>query len=113
MTILERYNAALDERAALMRDEAAKAKRAGDERRHSLFLMQASMLGDMLKQQGKVEHNLIRPGIMQLEIDLMRRQAAGFEARGDFDAADQARVKADTIRWAQDTLRAREAEGDE
>ncbi|MBO4298109.1 MAG: hypothetical protein J5602_08410 [Clostridia bacterium] len=113
MTILERYNAALDERAAAMRAEAAAARQSGDERRHSLFLMQASMLGDMLKQLGKVEHNRIRAGILQSEIDFMTRQAASFEARGDFDAADQARVKADTIRWAQDALRRLEAEGDE
>lgn len=113
MTILERYNAALDERAAAMRAEAENAKKAGDERRRSLFLMQASMLGDMLKQLGRVEHNRIREGILQAEINLMTGQAASFEARGDFDAADQARVKADTIRWALDTLRAQEAEGDE
>ncbi len=111
MTILERYNAALDERAAAMRAEAAK--QADDERRHSLFLMQASMLGDMLKQLGRAEHTRIRAGILQAEIDLMTGRAAGLESRGDFDAADQTRVKADTIRWALDTLRRLEAEGDE
>ena len=113
MTILEHYNAALDERAAGMRARAAKARADGDERALSIFLMQASMLGDMLRQLGRVEHTGARPGILQAEIGMMTRQADEFEKRGDYDSADRSRIKAGTVRWALDTLRRLEAEGDE
>ena len=113
MTVLERYNAALDEQAARMLEEAENASQAGDERRRSLFLMQASMLGDMLKALGRVEHTHARTGILQAQIDSFTAQAAVQENRGDYDAADQARVKADTIRWALHILRLLEADGDE
>ena len=113
MTILERYNSALEARAEAMRAEAAAAKAQGDERGHSIGLMKASMLGDMLRQLGRVDHAGIRPGILDSEIGLMTRQAASHEAKGDFDAADRARVKAETIRFALETLRKLEAEGDE
>ena len=71
------------------------------------------MLGDMLRQLGRVDHAGIRPGILDSEIDFMTRQAASHEARGDFDSADRAREKAGTIRFALETLRRLEAEGDE
>ena len=111
--IFERYDAALDARAAAERKKAEEARRRWDEREKSLCLMRASMLGDMLKQLGRWEHRKIRPGLLQAEIDLMLRQAGEYGKKQDFDAANQAEVKAETIRWALDTLRALEAETDE
>ena len=110
MSVLEKYNAALDGRAAQMREAAARAKEAGDERGHSICLMQASMLGDMLKAIGRVDHEGIRPGLLGDEVKLMEKQAEDARKRDDFDQEDRLRVKAATIRWAMDTLRGLEAE---
>lgn len=110
MSVLEKYNAALDERAAKMREAAARAKEAGDERQHSICLMQASMLGDMLKMIGKVDHEGIRPDLLGDTVKLMEKQAEEARKRDDFDLEDRQKVKADTIRWAMDTLRGLEAE---
>ena len=46
-------------------------------------------------------------------VGLTDAKNALIEAKGDFDAADRARVKAETIRFALETLRKLEAEGDE
>ena len=107
MSVLEKYNAALDERAAKMREAAARAKEAGDERQHSLCLMQAIMLGDLLKAMGKVDHEGIRPGLMEDTVGQMEKQAEDARKRDDFDLVDR---QAATIRWALDTLRKLEAE---
>lgn len=101
MTILERYNAALDERAAA---ERTLAQACTDEREHSLHLMQANMLGDMLKALGRVQHEGLRPNALRAQIDALRAQAEKQTAMEDFDAADRALVKARTVEWAMETL---------
>ena len=105
MTVLEKYNLALDRRAKEERERAAQAKACGDERGHSIHLMQCSMLGDMLKALGRVEHEGLRPGVLQAQIDALLCESERRQAQGDFDAADRARVKAETIDWARRTLK--------
>ena len=109
MNTLEAYYAALDARAEAFRAEAAQAEARGDERAHSLALMRASMLGDMLKVLGRVEHDG-RRGMLQAQIDRCEQQARQQAGRGDYDAADRERIKAETIRWARETLEKLEAE---
>lgn len=109
MNLLEQYNLALDRRAAQEREKAAQAKERGDERRHSIHLMCASMLGDMLKALGRVQHEGIRPNALQKQIDALTTEEQRLQARGDYDAADRARVKAETIAWAQNVLKELEA----
>lgn len=102
MDILELYNAALDRRAAEERDRAEAC--AQDEREHSIHLMQASMLGDMLKALGRVQHEGQRPNALRAQIDSLKAQAEKQQALGDYDAADRDLIKARTVEWALDTL---------
>ena len=104
MSILEKYYALLDGRSAQERGKAAEAKASGDERGHSIHLMQASMLGDMLKVLGRVQHEGARPGVLQAQIDSLKTEEEKQREKGDFDSADRARIKAETIAWAQRTL---------
>lgn len=104
MNVLENYNEALDKRAAQERRMAAQAKSRGDEREHSMHLMQASMLGDMLKVMGRVSHDGSRPGMLSAQIAALQKEAEAQQAKGDYDAADRARVKANIIEWAKNTL---------
>ena len=108
MTVLELYNAALDERAEQERSLARAA--SGDERAHSLHLMQASMLGDMLKVLGRVQHEGRRPDVLQKQIDTLSAEAERLRAQEDFDQADRTLVKMQTIAWAQETLKRLEQE---
>lgn len=110
MDFQERYRQILAEEAARHREAAAKAKARGDERTHSVELMQASMLGPMLEQLGKVEHEKIRPGLLQKEIDFMLGEQKRYEAMNDYDQADRWRLKAETARFALQALRTLEAE---
>ena len=110
MSFFEEYCRILAEEAGRHRDAAAQAKALGDERTHSLELMQASMLGPMLEQFGRVEHEKLRPGIMQKQIDAARSEQQRYEALGDFDQADRFRIKAETIVFALEALRKLEAE---
>ena len=110
MTILEQYNRALDAKAAEYRAKADSARLQGDERGRSICLMQASMLGDMLKQLGRVEHEGVRPGILQKEIDLMEENARRIRSAGDLDKAEREQIKGQTIRFAQSELRRLEGE---
>lgn len=105
MNILEQYNLALDRRAAEEREKAVRAKARGDEREHSIHLMCSSMLGDMLKVMGRVQHEGARPDILDKQIVSLEQEAERQQARGDYDSADRARIKAQTIAWAQNTLR--------
>ena len=109
MNVLEKYNAALDARAEEFRVEAEHAKQRGDERDHSMALMQQSMLGDMLKALGRAEHES-RRGILQKQIDAAEQSALTHRQCGDFDAADRDAIKARTIRWAKELLERLEAE---
>lgn len=105
MDILEKYYSALDHRAAEEHNKAMKANARGDEREHSIHLMCSSMLGDMLKVLGRVEHTRQRPGILQTQIDTLLREADKQKSIGDFDAADRTRIKAETIAWAMSVLK--------
>ena len=109
MIFFEEYCKILAKEAGKHRDAAAQAKALGDERTNSLELMQASMLGPMLEQFGRVEHEKLRPGIMQQQIDAARSEQQRHEALGDFDQADRFRIKAETIVFALDVLRKLEA----
>ena len=109
MQLLEKYNAALDARAAEYREAAVRAEAQGDERLHSLNLMRCSMLGDMLKALGRVEHEG-RRGTLRRQAEAASERAAVAEGRGDFDAADRERIKAETILWAREQLERLEAE---
>lgn len=102
MDILKAYNAALDERAA---EERARAEAcSSDERERSIHLMQASMLGDMLKALGRVQHQGLRPGVLRAQIDTLTAQAEKERAQEDFDACDRTLTKARTIEWALNRL---------
>ena len=111
MDIIERYDAALDAKAAEFHEQADQARLRGDERAHSIALMRESMLGDMLKQLGRAEHTA-RRGVLQRLIDAAGQRAAMLRDRDDFDGADREALKAETIRWALDTLRRLEAENE-
>ena len=110
MSFFEEYCKILADEAEKHRDAAAQAKACGDERTHSMELMQASMLGPMLEQFGRVEHEKLRPGIMQQQIDAARSEQQRHEALGDFDQADRFRIKAEMIVFALEALRKLEAE---
>lgn len=104
MEILEAYNRALDEAAEAHRALAASAKAQEDERTCSIELMQASMLGDMLKTFGRVQHLGKKPNAMQGLIASFTTEAEEQKALGDYDASDRAQIKADVIRFALTTL---------
>ncbi len=101
--MLEKYEAALDEKAAEHRRAAAEARSRADEREASLHLMCASMLGEMLKVLGRVEHEG-RRGNLQKLADAAAARAEAARARGDYDMYDQERIKAATILWAKEQL---------
>ena len=108
MSIIEQYDAALDAKAAEFHAQAEQARLRGDERAHSIALMRESMLGDMLKQLGRVDHGA-RRGILQGQIEAAGRKAEALRARDDFDGADREALKVETICFAMDTLRQLEA----
>jgi hypothetical protein len=110
MTLPETYNSILDAKAAEYREKAKAARAQGDERTHSICLMQASMLGDMLKQLGRVDHEGIRPGILEKEADFLEQNAERIRLTGDLDAAEREHIKARTTRFALEELRRLEAE---
>lgn len=102
---LEKYCETLDMWAAEEKQNASQAKESGDERMHSIFLMKASMMGDMLKMLGKVEMNHIRPGIMEKNIAFLTAESERLKGMDDYDAADRALIKAETIRRAWKLLK--------
>lgn len=102
---LERYCETLDQWSAEERTKAAQAKKTGNEREHSICLMKASMLGDMLKTLGRVELTGVRPGIMKKEIAFLTTESERLKAMDDYDAAERALIKAETIRRAQNLLK--------
>ena len=105
---LETYVNTLDRWAETERANAAQAKSAGDERLHSICLMKASMLGDMLKTLGRVELQG-RRGVL-LKIALQQEQDAETHRKNeDFDAAERSEIKAQTIRRAMSLI---EEDGD-
>ena len=112
MTILERYNNALAEESKRETSLAAEAARKGDAREQSIHLMKASMLGDMLKALGRVEHEGKRPNALETLIDSFSAEAERQRKLGDFDASDRAEQKAITVQFALDTLREAERNGE-
>lgn len=110
MSVLESYNSVLDAKAAEFREKAQAARVQGDERTHSICLMQASMLGDMLKQIGRVDHEAIRPGLLEKEAVFLEQNAERIRLTGDLDAAERESIKARTTRFALKELRRLEAE---
>ena len=109
MTVLDRYNEALAIRSEEEKRLAAEAKRVGDERLHSIHLMQASMLGDMLKVLGRVQHTGARPTILADNIAALTAQSEKEKSAGDYDSAERSLIKARTIAWARETLASLEA----
>ena len=110
MSVLEEYNRILDAKAAEFREKAKAARAQGDERANSICLMQASMLGDMLKQLGRVVHEKIRPDLLQKSVDFLEQNAERIKLTGDLDAAEREQIKARTTLFALETLRRLEAE---
>ncbi len=96
---LEKYEKTLDLWADAEREKAAEAKKAGDERQHSICLMKASMLGDMLKVLGRVEMSG-RKGTLERLILQCGAEAGKLKEKEDFDAAERSEIKAETIRRA-------------
>ena len=112
MTVLERYNAALAEEAKRETTLAAEAGKKGDVRAQSIHLMKASMLGDMLKVLGRVEHQCLRPNALETLITSFSEEAERQHRLGDYDASDRAEQKAITVQFALDALREEEWNGE-
>ncbi len=110
MDAMEKYNAALDARAAKEKALAAQAKEKGDEREHALHLMQASMCGDMLKALGRAQHTNPASRVLQKVLDGAVAEQARMREKDDADSADRARIKAETIQWAISLLEDMERE---
>ena len=105
----ETYCGILDEEANRARECAEEAKTRGDERAHSICLMRASMLGDMLKVLGRVEMEGKRPRALETLVESFSNEAEQKRKLGDYDAADRAEQKAITVQFALDALQGREA----
>ncbi|MBR4905653.1 MAG: hypothetical protein IKZ44_02245 [Clostridia bacterium] len=112
MTVLERYNAALTEESKREASLAAEAAKKGDARTQSIHLMKASMLGDMLKVLGRVEHEGKRPNALETLIGSFSEEAERQRKLGDYDASDRAEQKAITVQFALDALREAERDGE-
>ena len=110
MDAMEKYNAALDARAAEETALAAQEKDRGNEREHALHLMQASMCGDMLKALGRAQHTNPSSNVLQKVWDRALREQARMREKDDADSADRARIKAETISWAMHLLNELEKE---
>ncbi len=94
---LEKYVSTLDIWADEARQEAALARDNGDERNHSIHLMRASMMGDMLKTLGRVELSG-RKGTLEKIAAQCDAEAEKLKLKEDFDAAERSLIKAQTIR---------------
>lgn len=112
MHILERYNATLKEESQRETALAAEAAMKGDTRAQSIHLMKASMLGDMLKVLGRVEHEGKRPNALETLIGSFSEEAERQRRLGDYDASDRAEQKAITVQFALDALREAERNGE-
>ena len=112
MKVLEKYYAALKAEADKMQALANEAKEHGDARMHSVYLMKSSMLGDMLKVLGRVEHEGKRPNALESLIDSFSEEADRQRKLGDYDASDRAEQKAITVQFALDTLKEAERDGE-
>ena len=111
MLFTEQYNAALDAEAEKEKQLASETAQRKDERAKSIHLMKASMLGDMLKVLGRVEHEGKRPNALETLIASFSEEADNQRRNGDYDASDRAEQKAITIQFALDRLREIEQNG--
>ena len=96
---LELYEKTLERWAQEEKEKAAEAKQAGDERQHSIHLMKASMLGDMLRVLGKLELSG-RKGTLERIALQQAAEAERLKKIGDYDAAERSEIKAETVRRA-------------
>lgn len=112
MSILEQYNARLAEESGRETELAAAAAKNGDVRMQSIHLMKASMLGDMLKVLGRVEHEGKRPNALETLIESFSAESEKQRRLGDYDASDRADQKAITVQFALDALREAERNGE-
>ena len=112
MSILERYYAALSQESGRETELAAESAKKGDMRMQSIHLMKASMLGDMLKVLGRVEHEGKRPNALETLITSFTDESERQHKRGDYDASDRAEQKAITVQFALDALREAERNGE-
>ena len=112
MTVLEKYNNALAEESERETVLAKEAAQRGDARTQSIHLMKASMLGDMLKVLGRVEHEGKRPNALETLIGSFSEEAERQRRLGDYDASDRAEQKAITVQFALDALREAERNGE-
>lgn len=110
MKILALYNEELDRLGAKHRDLALHAIESGDERKYTIHLMQAGMAGDMLRTLGRVQHEGARPGYIENILASLEKEEREQKQAGDYDMADRARVKAQTIRQAMTLLERLEKE---
>lgn len=110
MPVLERYNEELARLGREYREKALEALERGDERAHSVYMMQHSMFGDMLRTIGRVEHEKTRPGYAANVLASLAKEEQKYLAAQDFDLADRARVKAQTICRALEILERLEKE---
>ncbi|MDO4741120.1 MAG: hypothetical protein Q4A66_10665 [Eubacteriales bacterium] len=104
MEILEKYYAELDRRSREQRDLALQSLEKGEEREYTIHLMQAGMMGDMLKVLGRVQHLRERPGHVEGILASLEKEEEKQNAAEDYDLADRARIKAQTIRQAMALL---------
>ena len=104
MNGLEQYYQKLDAAAAQEKALAQDAKAKGDERAHSIHLMKASMLGDMLRVLGRVAYEGKRPNALTSLVASFSAEAENAHKRGDYDAEDRAEQKVMTIQFAIDAL---------
>ena len=112
MSTLEQYNTTLAEESKRETALAAEAAGKGDTRMQSIHLMKASMLGDMLKVLGRVEHEGKRPNALETLIESFSAEAERQHRVGDYDASDRAEQKAITVQFALEALREAERNGE-
>lgn len=97
--LYEKYEQTLDAWAEAERAMAAQATEADDERMHSIHLMKASMMGDMLKALGRAEL-FGKPGVLEKIAAQFEAESQKMSEKEDFDAAERALIKAQTVRRA-------------
>ena len=105
LMVLDKYYSILNAEAERETALASEAAKKDDKRRQSIHLMKASMLGDMLKVLGRVEHEGKRPNALETLIESFSQEAERQRKLGDFDASDRAEQKAITVQFALDALR--------
>ncbi|MBR0508219.1 MAG: hypothetical protein IJJ86_06375 [Clostridia bacterium] len=112
MTVLEHYYSLLDAEALREKEAAETARDRGNERERSIHLMKASMLGDMLKVLGRIQHEGKRPDALTKLIESFSSEADKQRAGGDYDESDRAEQKAITVQFACDALTEAERYGE-